>query len=173
MLASLADQLPLQILSLPPKCWDYREPPCLPAFFVLFCFVLFCFVKYVFVCLFVCLIYVSAQLLSSDTPEEGTRSYYRWLWATMWLLGIELGTSRRVSVLNRWAISAVRLRAFIYSGYTHWVPHAHVARYDQNCPHGVPILTFLERSWCGKSWELCLFLLCFALYGPAEGFAAA
>ena len=26
-------------------------------------------------------------------PEEGTRSYYRWLWATMWLLGIELRIS--------------------------------------------------------------------------------
>ena len=24
-------------------------------------------------------------------PEEGTRSHYRWLLATMWLLGIELG----------------------------------------------------------------------------------
>jgi hypothetical protein len=32
--------------------------------------------------------------------------HYRWLWATMWLLGIELRTSgRAVSVLNHWAIS--------------------------------------------------------------------
>jgi hypothetical protein len=31
---------------------------------------------------------------------------YRWLWTTMWLLGIELRTSgRAVSVLNHWAIS--------------------------------------------------------------------
>jgi hypothetical protein len=45
-------------------------------------------------------------VLSSDTPEEGIRSHYRWLWATMWLLGIELRTfGRAVSVLNRWAIS--------------------------------------------------------------------
>ena len=28
-------------------------------------------------------------------PEEGTRSHYRWYWATMWLLGIELTTSGR------------------------------------------------------------------------------
>jgi hypothetical protein len=39
--------------------------------------------------------------LSSDTPEGGIRSHYRWLWATMWLLGIELRTSgRAVSALN-------------------------------------------------------------------------
>ena len=38
--------------------------------------------------------------------EEGTRSHYRWLWAIMWLLGIELMTSGRVvSALNLWAIS--------------------------------------------------------------------
>jgi hypothetical protein len=35
-----------------------------------------------------------------------TRSYYRWLWATMWLLGFELRTSgRAVNALNHWAIS--------------------------------------------------------------------
>ena len=44
--------------------------------------------------------------LCSVTPEEGIRSHYRWLWATMWLLGIELRTSgRAVSALNHWAIS--------------------------------------------------------------------
>jgi hypothetical protein len=26
--------------------------------------------------------YVSTLLLPSDTPEEGIRSHYRWLWAT-------------------------------------------------------------------------------------------
>jgi hypothetical protein len=52
------------------------------------------------------LLLISTLLLSSDTPEEGIRSHYRWLWATMWLLGIELRTSARaVSALNRWAIS--------------------------------------------------------------------
>jgi hypothetical protein len=29
-------------------------------------------------------IYVN-NIVSSDTPEEGIRSHYRWLWATMWL----------------------------------------------------------------------------------------
>jgi hypothetical protein len=39
--------------------------------------------------------------LSSDTAEDNIRSHYRWLWATMWLLGIDLRTSGRVvSVLN-------------------------------------------------------------------------
>jgi hypothetical protein len=38
--------------------------------------------------------------------EEDIRSHYRWLWATMWLLGIELPTSgRAASALNHWTIS--------------------------------------------------------------------
>jgi hypothetical protein len=42
-----------------------------------------------------------SMLLSSDTPEEGIGSHYRWLRATMWLLGIELRTSGgAVSALN-------------------------------------------------------------------------
>ena len=50
--------------------------------------------------------YMSTLLLSSDTPKEGVRSHYKWLWATMWLLGIELKTSgRAVNALNHWAIS--------------------------------------------------------------------
>ena len=55
---------------------------------------------------FICLIYMSILSLSSDTPEEGIWSHYRWLWASMWLLGIELRTSgRAVSASNCWAIS--------------------------------------------------------------------
>ena len=39
-------------------------------------------------------------------PEEGTRPHYRWLWATMWLPGIELRTFGRAgNALNHWAIS--------------------------------------------------------------------
>jgi len=52
------------------------------------------------------LFYISTLSLSSDTPEEGIRPHYGWLWATMWLLGIELRTSgRAASALNHWAIS--------------------------------------------------------------------
>ena len=47
-------------------------------------------------------------------PEQGTRSHYRWLWATMWLLGIELRTSgRAASALNRWAISPACFHSFL------------------------------------------------------------
>ena len=52
------------------------------------------------------IMYLSTLLLSSDTSVEGIRSCYRWLWATMWLLGIELKTfGRAVIVLNCWVIS--------------------------------------------------------------------
>jgi hypothetical protein len=44
----------------------------------LFVFVLFFrFVYLFFICLFI--LNVSTLLLSSDTPEEGIRSHYRWL----------------------------------------------------------------------------------------------
>jgi hypothetical protein len=44
---------------------------------------------------------MSTLLLSSDTAELGIRSHYRWMRATMWLLGIELRFSgRAVSALN-------------------------------------------------------------------------
>ena len=63
-----------------------------------------------FVCLFVYLfIYLFIYYVHSMyawRPKEGTRSHYRWLWATMWLLGIERRTSgRTVSALKCWAIS--------------------------------------------------------------------
>jgi hypothetical protein len=48
-----------------------------------------------FMYLFIYLLYVSTLSLSSDTPEEGVRFRYRWLWATMWLLGFELRTFGR------------------------------------------------------------------------------
>jgi hypothetical protein len=57
---------------------------------------------------------MSTLTLSPDTPEEGIRSRYRWLWATMWLLGIELRISgRAVSALNLWAISPAQHLLFL------------------------------------------------------------
>ena len=39
-------------------------------------------------------------------PEDGIRSHYRYLWATMWLLGTKIGTSwRAANVPNLWNIS--------------------------------------------------------------------
>ena len=65
-------------------------------------FIFFYFLKF----LLIYLLYVNTLWLSSDTPEEGVRSCYGWLWATIWLLGFELMTFRRaVSALNCWAIS--------------------------------------------------------------------
>jgi hypothetical protein len=46
------------------------------------------------------LFYMSTLSLPSDTPEEGIRSHYRWLWATMWLLGTEFRTSGRAVFLT-------------------------------------------------------------------------
>jgi hypothetical protein len=53
-------------------------------------------------------------------PEEGIRSHYRWLWATMWCLGIELRTSgKTVSALNGWAISPAPTIFFFKTGYSY------------------------------------------------------
>jgi hypothetical protein len=61
----------------------------------------FDFLKRLFILCRLCILCMSTLLLSSGTPEEGTRSHYRWLWATMWLLGVELRTSgRAVSALT-------------------------------------------------------------------------
>ena len=66
-------------------------------------FYLYLFIIYPMVCLHVFL-----------QTEVGTRSYYRWLWATIWLLGIELRTSRRaVNALNHWAISPAPYPGFL------------------------------------------------------------
>jgi hypothetical protein len=43
--------------------------------------------------------YMTTPLLSLDTPEEDIRPL-RWLWATIWLLGIELWTSGRAVLLT-------------------------------------------------------------------------
>ena len=52
-------------------------------------------------------------------PEEGVRSHYGWLWATMWLLGFELRTFRRaVSALTHWAISPASLNNIFISAPT-------------------------------------------------------
>ena len=54
------------------------------------------------------------MLLPSDTPEEGVRSHYGWLWAIMWLLGFELRIFRgAVGALTSWAISPAL--SFVFS----------------------------------------------------------
>jgi len=76
--------------------------------------------KKIYVCVCVCVCYVCICMsLSSDTPEEGIRSDYRWLWATMWLLGIELRTpGRAVVALNHWAIPPAQVISFLQEWVT-------------------------------------------------------
>ena len=63
--------------------------------------------------IYLLLLYLSSLSLSSDTLEEGARSHYRWLWATMWLLGFEFRTfGRAVSALTRWVISPTPITMF-------------------------------------------------------------
>jgi hypothetical protein len=51
--------------------------------------------SYLFIYLFICLFIEHACSICICTymPEEGIRSFYRWLSTTVWLLGIELRTS--------------------------------------------------------------------------------
>ena len=64
--------------------------------------------------LFILFMYMSTLLLPSEPPEEGIRSHYRWLWATMWLLGVALRSAgRAVRALNHWAISTVHKILYI------------------------------------------------------------
>jgi hypothetical protein len=54
--------------------------------------------------------------LSSDSSD----AHYRWLWATMWLLGIELMTSGRpVSSFKFWVISTAQTQVFSYPQHFH------------------------------------------------------
>jgi hypothetical protein len=63
------------------------------------------FLKILFTYFYVCEYTVA---LFRHTRRVCTGSLYRWLWATMWLLGIDLRTSgRAVSAPNHWAISTI------------------------------------------------------------------
>ena len=55
-------------------------------------------------------------------PEECTRPHYRWLWATMWLPGIELRTFGRAgNALNGWAISPALSFSFLFFSFLFFV----------------------------------------------------
>jgi len=87
---------------------------------------------------FIYLLYEYTEL-SSDTPEEGIGSHYRWLWATMWLLGFECRTSgRAVSAPNHWAISPALdlsfLRAIIASCKIYLASNHNSSYYSPSLP---------------------------------------
>ena len=98
--------------------------------------------------------YVSTLSLSSDTVEEGIGSHYRWLWATMWLLGVELRTSgRAVSALNHWAISPALVQGtlilcingpYVYKQW-HWQLHHGIFFYNHSC-----LWLFVSISYWGQ-----------------------
>jgi hypothetical protein len=106
--------------------------------------------------LFIYFIYMSTLLLSSDTLEEGIRTHYRWLWATMWLLGIELRTSgRAVIALHLWAISPApfpftfNILIFISSHSTMSAtsPSSHInTHYNQECVFSIIIAISIPMS---------------------------
>ena len=77
--------------------WDYFTGG---FFFCCCCWFCFCFLDVFILCIWVhCSCLQTHQKRASDP-------HYRWLWATMWLLGIELRTSGRATgALNHWAIS--------------------------------------------------------------------
>jgi hypothetical protein len=82
-----------------PKCWDHKHMPSCSAYMYIAFFLSFLYDLFIFK-------YTSTLSLSSDIPKEDIRPHYRWLWATMWLLGIELRTSRR-------AVSALKTKPFL------------------------------------------------------------
>ena len=97
------------------------------------------------------LFYVSTVLFSSDTPEESIKSHNRRLWATMWVLGIELRTSgRAVSALNSWAISPAQ------GWYPYWdIPGKHLCEdwsYAERSPGPDVFLAPSEGTWLCQHW---------------------
>lgn len=61
---------------------------------------------FLFINLFYVWVLYLIHMVYTTMPEENDRSPYRWLWAIMWLVGIELRTSgRALSTLNHRLIS--------------------------------------------------------------------
>jgi hypothetical protein len=108
---------------------------------------------------FIYFMYMSTLSLSSDTPEEGIESYYRWLWAIMWLLGIEFRTfGRTASILNCWSISPALKNTFLVEKfcvcilmYVLWV-HTLVHRLVRELHQAV--LACWRRASLVSTWSL-------------------
>jgi hypothetical protein len=61
--------------------------------------------------------YMTTLSLSSDTPEEGLRSHYRWLGASMWLLGVEPLGDESVLLTNEPSLQPKqRLLGIVFNG---------------------------------------------------------
>jgi hypothetical protein len=98
------------------------------------------------------LLYISTLYLSSDAPEEGIRSNYGWLWATMWFLGFELRTfGRAVRALTHWAISPAQKILFFF--FLFLVFQDRVSRCSPGCPG-----THSVETWLASNSEIHLSL---------------
>jgi hypothetical protein len=109
-------------------------------------------------------IFLFIWVLFRHTLEECIGSHYRWLWTTMWLLGIELRTSgRAVSALNCWAISPAPQQTFLM--------------YSSNLPHFVAVVHGYVgsclRVWAHRStvhtWKSENNLWCWSWLPPNPG----
>ena len=84
--------------------------------------------------------------------RKGIGFHYRWLWAIMWLLGIELRTcGRAVSAPNHWAISPAQERSFsALSEDWNSVPSIHVQQLTMiwySTPRGSDTFSFYHQDW--------------------------
>jgi hypothetical protein len=102
----------------------------------------------------------TASCMYDCRPEEGTRSNYRRLWASMWLLGIELRTSERAATaLNLWTISPAPLNSI----FTPVGKSSSVFFYEPRLAHGGAQLDIWKKSywWDGRGF-LSHLLMCLA-----------
>ena len=84
------------------------------AFLSINCVYYFLIFKIIYLFIYLFYLYEYTVAVFRHIPEESIGSHYRWLWATMWLLEIELRTSgRAVSALNLWAISPALFHTFL------------------------------------------------------------
>ena len=79
---------------------------------------------------------MSILFLSSDPPKEGIKSHYKWLWVTMWLLGMEACTSgQALGILNHWAISPAPYFAPFPQFLIRYFVHLHFICYPEGPPY--------------------------------------
>jgi hypothetical protein len=106
--------------------------------------------------------YMSILLLPSDSPEEGIGSHYRWLWAIMWLLGIELRTlGRAVSDLNCWAISPAPVVGFINKDVL-----KSIYKINNYIPATRWCVNLFKQEWSNTELSLSLWLSAVTLPDP-------
>ena len=114
-------------------------------------------------------VYECSICMYTCVPEEGIRSHYRWLWASMWLSEIELRTFQRA--LNYWAISpALKITSLIEKVRTviqtviliflDWLPMFHTICFNNSQQIGlnsIPQLSVEQHKGRGgsnpKTWS--------------------